>query len=126
MQVFYQGIDKVSKVIENPVSPDDDPPDDAEREEKGEAGEDGTGEGGGDGTTEPAEDSPAKEDDELDENGDGEKHELTDEELAARYRCCVFCRVSIRLIFSLLSGVPEAVMNRYSTPAADLVRSCGM
>lgn len=111
MQVFYQGIDKVSKVIENPVSPDDDPPDDAEREEKGEAGEDGTGEGGGDGTTEPAEDSPAKEDDELDENGDGEKHELTDEELAARCRCCVFCRGCDESLFDSRRGPRSQLWN---------------
>lgn len=85
--MFYQGIDKVSNVLEKPFVPDDEPPDDTEREEKGEGGDDAAGEGGGDGTTEPAEDPPAKEDDEVDETGDAEKHEMTDEELAARCRC---------------------------------------
>eukprot|EP00903_Cladosiphon_okamuranus_P015249 g14093.t1 len=97
-KVFYQGIDKVTKVIETPVLPDDEPPDDTEREEKGEGGEDVAGEGRGDGTTEPAEDAPTKEDDELEENGDGEKHEMTDEELAAR--CVVLVDAVTTTVFN--------------------------
>lgn len=112
LQVFYQGIDKVSRVIETPFSPDD-PPDDAEREEKGADGEDIAGAGGGDGATEPAEDSPAKEDDEQAENGDGENREMTDEELAAR--CAdvfVLYRGFIRLC-SLFCPVRSKLLNRY-------------
>lgn len=84
LQVFYQGIDKVSKVVDNTCSPEEDPPDESERESKAEGVEGAVGEGGGDGTTEPAEDPLPKEDDEPEENGEGESHELTDEELAAR------------------------------------------
>ena len=81
LQVFYQGIDKVSKVIDKP-SLCEEPLEEPERDEKGEGPL--VGDDGGDGTTEPAEDSPTKEDDEPDETGEGEKHEMTDEELAAR------------------------------------------
>lgn len=93
LQVFYQGIDKVSKVVDKHFLPDEDSPDDSERDAKVEGAEGVVGEGGGDGTIEPAEDPPAKEDDEPEENGEGENHELTDEELAARcrYTCLVCC-----------------------------------
>lgn len=91
LQVFYQGIDKVSKVVDSKCSPDEDPPDESEREPKAESAEGAVGEGGGDGTTEPAEDTPPKEDDEPEENGEGESHELTDEELAARCRGLLVC-----------------------------------
>lgn len=89
LQVFYQGIDKVSKVVDKPLLLDEDPPDESEREAKAEGAEGVVGEGGGDGTTEQAEDPSPKEDDEPEENGEGENHELTDEELAARCPCIV-------------------------------------
>lgn len=120
-QVFYQGIDKVSTVLEEPLVADDDPPDDIEREDKGEGAEEVAGEGGGHGTTEPAEDPPAKEDDEPDENGDGEKLEMTDGELAARCRCCVLCRGLYRLSF-LVRLVRSKLLNRCLSFAAGLVR----
>lgn len=130
--MFYQGIDKVSRVIETPVSPDDEALDDTERGGKGEGGEDVGGEGGGDGTTEPAEDSPAKEDDELDENGDGEKHEMTDEELAARCRYCVLCRWGILLILLSVrcarSGASFEVVEYYEArqSGTQVLRRCSV
>lgn len=89
--MFYQGIDKVSKVVDK-LSSCDEPLDDAEREGKGKGPEGAVGDDGGDGTAEPVEDSPTKEDDEPDESGEEEKHEMTDEELAARCGYCLVCR----------------------------------
>lgn len=106
LQVFYQGIDKVSKVVEKPSSCDE-PLDDAEREGKGEGAEGVVGDDSGDGM--PAEDSPTKEDDEPDENGEGEKHEMTDEELAARCGCCLVCR---RIDTGRLKKLSNAEPNR--------------
>lgn len=86
LQVFYQGIDRVSKVVDEPFLPDEDPPDGSDRGANAEGAENVVAEGGGDGTTEPADDPAAKDDDEPEENGERETHELTDEELAARCR----------------------------------------
>ncbi|CBJ30911.1 Dynein heavy chain family dynein heavy chain [Ectocarpus siliculosus] len=81
-KVFYQGIDKVSKAVDEPPPPDDDPSVDGEPKAEGAEGEAG-GEGGGDGAADAAEDSPTKEDDDAEEE-EVEKVEMTDEELAAR------------------------------------------
>lgn len=81
-KVFYQGIDKVSKAVDEPPPPDDDPSVDGEPKAEGAAGEAG-GEGGSDGAADAAEDPPTKEDDDAEEE-EVEKVEMTDEELAAR------------------------------------------
>lgn len=88
-QVFYQGIDKVSKAVDEPPPPDDDPSVDGEPKAEGAEGEAG-GEGGGDGAADAAEDPPTKEDDEAEEE-EVEKVEMTDEELAARCADCYAC-----------------------------------
>lgn len=82
--MFYQGIDKVSRVIGTSSSAEDDLLDDHEGDE-GDANPDGTE--GGDAPTEATEDPQAKDDAEQDDDGGGgEKPEMTDEELAVRYR----------------------------------------
>lgn len=95
LQVFYQGIDKVSNVVEKKSSPEAEPQEDHEGEAKPGGADADTAEGGGDATADAAEDLPVKDDDEQDEDGGaGEATEMTDEELAARcresmvYRCC--------------------------------------
>lgn len=87
IQVFYQGIDKVSKVIQNTPSSEDEPQDDADGEPttEGAGGVDGAAVEGGDNPTETTEDPVAKDDDGQEEDGgDGNDKEMTDEELAAR------------------------------------------
>ncbi|CAB1113053.1 unnamed protein product [Ectocarpus sp. CCAP 1310/34] len=81
LAAFTKGIDKVSKAVDEPPPPDDDPSVDGEPMAEGVEGEAG-GEGGGDGTTNATEDPTTKEDDDAEE--EGERVEMTDEELAAR------------------------------------------
>lgn len=84
--MFYQGIDRVSKVQNLPLS-EDEPQDGADVETKTEGVEvaEGAVNDGGDNTIEANEDPATKDDDEQEEDaGDGNDKEMTDEELAAR------------------------------------------
>lgn len=85
LQVFYQGIDKVSKAVENRTSSGDEPRDDPDGEAKTEGAEGGVVDGEGDVSAEAIDDPPPKDDDEQDEDaGQSESKEMTDEELALR------------------------------------------
>lgn len=87
LQVFYQGIDKVSKALEH--SPhEDEPQGGLEGEGSTNGGEGGTAEGG-DAVAEDIEAPAKKDEDDQDEDAEGEATEMTDEELAAR---CVSIR----------------------------------
>lgn len=83
-QVFYQGIDKVSKTVQKPSQPGEEQPDDADGELKFDSAEATSVEGGSDNVAEEAGDA-GKEAEEQDEDGtSGEAAEMTDEELASR------------------------------------------
>lgn len=85
MQVFYQGIDKVSNAVVKPSPSEDEPLDDPEGETKPEGADTTPAEGEGGTTTDAPEGLPGKDEEEQDEDGgEGEHEEMTDEELAIR------------------------------------------
>lgn len=111
LQVFYQGIDKVSKAAENQLLSQDDQQDDPDGEVKAVVTEGANAEEGGDTTADAAEDPP-KDDEDQDEDREGEAKEMTDEELAVRCRshtlyhshiCCYFVSKSKAYIYSIVA-----------------------
>lgn len=84
VQVFYQGIDKVSKTEQKPSGSEEDPSDGADGDPTSASNDALSVEGGGDNVAEDAGDA-GKEDEEQEEDGtSGEIKEMTDEELASR------------------------------------------